>query len=171
MDINQVVLTGTISREPDAKYTKTGRARCHINVACDMQNPFGYPSISYIGVDGWNEVGEWMMENLEQGDQVLVVGCYDINSFEGTEGDRVYIHSVVASNIRNLSNAEAEEVEEEVEEEEEEEVAPPPKKKKPVAKKPVAKKPATRTRPKRKAKPAEETLDEADTPAFDENYE
>jgi len=161
MDVNTIVLTGTITREPDAKYTKTGRARCHINIAVEMLNPFGYPTTSYIGVDGWNEVGEWMMENLEKGDKVLVQGAYDINSFEGKEGDRIYIHVVVATNLLNLSNPEVPEIEEE--EEEEEEAAPPPK---PKRKAPPKKKPAPR---KKKPAPVVEELDEDDTPLFDED--
>jgi len=158
MDINVVVLTGKIVREPDAKYTKKGRPKCHVTVSCQTLNPFGYPETVFIGVDGWNEVGEWMMENVDKGDEILVEGSYLINSFEGDEGKKIYIHSVVAKSVRNLSNPEVAEVEEE--EEVIKKPAPKPKTSYP--------KPATRQRKATRRAPAPKAeLDEEDIPEFD----
>jgi len=159
MDINVVVLTGKIVREPDAKYTKKGYPKCHVTVACQTLNPFGYPDTMYIGVDGWNEVAEWMMENVDKGDEILVEGSYLINSFEGDEGKKIYIHSVVAKSVRNLSNPEVAEVEEE---ETVEKPAPKPKAKTSYPKSTTRQRKATRRAPAPKAE-----LDEEDIPEFD----
>ena len=169
MDTNVIVITGVVSREPDAKYTAKGHAKCHLNVACEVVNPFNYPYTTYIGVDGWFETAEWMMENIEEGDLVLVEGFYMVNSFKGDDDKRIYIHSVIVKNIRNLSNPDAGAVEAEEREEEEEAPAPPPKKRSRPKKQAPGR--TTRQHKARRPAPQAQEIDEDNTPSFDNEYE
>lgn len=84
-DLNRVFIAGRLTRDPELKYTSTGRAYCRFGIA----NTRYYKSkdgerreeTTFVSASVWDKQAEWVGERLRKGRPVLVEGglrSYDI---------------------------------------------------------------------------------------------
>ena len=99
---NQIQITGNLTRDPELRFTKSGKAVCQIGVAVNRSYKVGddwEQEVSYFDVIVWNDLGENVAESVAKGDRVTVVGRMDQRSWETDEGEKRYKFEVTADDV------------------------------------------------------------------------
>jgi single-strand DNA-binding protein len=100
--MNEVIITGRLTRDPETRYTQTGKAVASFTVAVD--NGFGEnKSVDFIPVVAWEKLAEVVGNNLGKGRKVLVEGRLQIRDYE-KDGVKRRQADVVAKNIEFLDS-------------------------------------------------------------------
>jgi len=95
MSINKVVLTGNLTKDPDVKYTQSGKAVAMFSIA--VNDGFGDNQKTYYpNIVVWGKTAETVGNNLVKGSKVGVVGKLTTRSYDNSAGQKVYVTEVVA---------------------------------------------------------------------------
>ena len=88
-DLNMVVIAGRITRDPELKYTGSGRAYCRISVANTRyyKTKEGEKREETVFVEGsvWDKQAEWIGERLRKGRPVIIEGRLRQSEWEDRE--------------------------------------------------------------------------------------
>ena len=89
---NSVTIVGNATRDPELRYTSSGKAVCTVGIA---QNDRYFDESSkewkdrptkFFDVDYWEQQAENVAASVQKGDRVIVFGTLDYRTWE-TEGD------------------------------------------------------------------------------------
>ena len=110
--MNRVILIGRLARDPDVRYTQSGKAFCRFTVAVDRRfsraaQQEGQQTADFIPVTCWEKLAEICGNNLTKGRRVGVEGRIQVRSYEGSDGQRKYATDVVADNVEFLDSKNA----------------------------------------------------------------
>lgn len=95
MSINKVILTGNLTKDPDVKYTQSGKAVAMFSIA--VNDGFGDNQKTYYpNIVVWGKTAETVGNNLVKGSKVGVVGKLTTRSYDNSAGQKVYVTEVVA---------------------------------------------------------------------------
>jgi len=103
--LNRIILIGRLTRDPELRYTNTGKAVARFTLAIDrpFKNQAGEREADFINVVVWGPLADNCSKYLSKGKLAAVDGRLEIRSFEGQDGNRRLIAEVVAENVRFLS--------------------------------------------------------------------
>lgn len=103
--LNRIVLIGRLTRDPELRFTQSGKAVCQFTLAVDR--PFtgadGNREADFINIVVWNKAGESSAQYLAKGRMAAVDGRLQIRSYDDKDGNRRYATEVIAENVRFLS--------------------------------------------------------------------
>ena len=107
--MNKIILTGRLTKEPEIRYTQSGKAVASFNLAV---NRFGggsaqKESADFIPIVAWEKLAEICGNNLTKGSQILVEGRLQIRSYETQDGQKRRVSEVVAQSIEFLGSKRA----------------------------------------------------------------
>ncbi|MCA1697716.1 MAG: single-stranded DNA-binding protein [Actinobacteria bacterium] len=96
-DINQLTISGNLTRDPELRNLPSGQSVCNIRIAHNERRKT--PAEEWIDVPAyfdvtiWSGLGEWIAANVAKGDKVIIAGRlrwreYDV---EGTSRQAVDI--------------------------------------------------------------------------------
>lgn len=103
--MNKVFLIGRLARDPELRHTNTGTAVCQITVAISRRVAQGAnPETDFINVTVWDKQAENVAKYLAKGRQVAVEGRIQTRNYDGTDGKKVYVTEVIASNVEFLGS-------------------------------------------------------------------
>lgn len=95
MSINKIVLTGNLTKDPEVKYTQSGKAVAMFSIA--VNDGFGDNQKTYYpNIVVWGKTAETVGNNLVKGSKVGVVGKLTTRSYDNSAGQKVYVTEVVA---------------------------------------------------------------------------
>lgn len=101
--MNTVQILGNLTREPEMKATRTGKAVARITVAVSRsyttQTGEKKELTDFISVIAWGRLAEAVANQLHKGTRVFVEGRYSTRSYEAQDGSRRYVTEVVANMI------------------------------------------------------------------------
>ena len=101
--MNSVQVLGNLTRDPQIRATKTGRAVASFNIAVNRAytTPQGEKKelTEFINVVAWGYLAEAVGNKLKKGTRVFVEGRYSTRSYEAQDGSRRYVTEVVANLI------------------------------------------------------------------------
>lgn len=106
--MNNVILIGRLTREPELKYTTGGTAMCRFTLAVDRglsrdkkqeSESKGQPTADFIGCIAWGKTAELVANYLYKGSQAAIQGKIQTSSYDGQDGNRVYRTDVVAERV------------------------------------------------------------------------
>lgn len=110
--MNNVVLIGRLTKDPDLKYLPNGgTAVTNFTLAVDKQLPKdkkeeyeskGYPTADFINIVVWGKQAENCANYLAKGRLVGIQGRIQTRSWDDNEGNRRYATEVVANNVQFL---------------------------------------------------------------------
>jgi len=103
--MNKVIIVGRLTRDPEVRYTQTGKAVASFSLAVDT----GYGEnkrADFIPVVVWDKLAEVCGNNLTKGRRVLVEGRLQIRDYE-KDGQKRRAADVVAQNIEFLDTKQA----------------------------------------------------------------
>jgi single-strand DNA-binding protein len=98
--MNKVIIVGRLTRDPEVRYTQTGKAVTSFSVAVDTG--FGDKKrTDFVPVISWEKLAEACGNNLTKGRRVLVEGRLQIRNYE-KDGEKRLSADVVAQNVEFL---------------------------------------------------------------------
>lgn len=102
--LNQVVLIGRLTKDPELRYTPSGKAVAGMRLAVDRQgpNPQGEREADFIDIVVWDKQAETCANYLNKGRLVAVVGRLQIRQYDAQDGTRRTVAEVVANTVRFL---------------------------------------------------------------------
>jgi len=85
--INQVILMGRLTRDPEQRTTSTGKTIASFSIAVDRfgQSADGGDSADFFDITAWEKLGELVIQYLAKGRRVLVQGRLRQDSWEDKE--------------------------------------------------------------------------------------
>jgi len=105
--LNNVVLIGRLTRDPELRYTGGGTAVASFTLAVDRNytNKQGEREADFIRITTWRKLAEVCANHLGKGRLVAVEGRIQTGSYETPEGQKRYTTDVVANEVRFLDYA------------------------------------------------------------------
>nr|DAW30698.1 MAG TPA: Single strand binding protein [Caudoviricetes sp.] len=100
--MNTVQILGNLTRDPEVRYTQSGKAVATFNVAAS--NTFTSSDgetkeqTAFINCVAWGKLGE-SVGNLRKGNRCFVEGRLQTRSYENADGQKKYVTEVVAGFI------------------------------------------------------------------------
>lgn len=106
--MNNINLLGNLTKDPDVRYTKTGRAVATFTLACtntyiDSATDETKEQTAFINCVAWGKLGE-SVGNLRKGSPCFVNGRLQTCSYKTKEGDNKYITEVIANFVGETLN-------------------------------------------------------------------
>ena len=93
--MNKVHLIGNITRDPEVRYTQSGKAVCTFSIA--VNDGYGENKKAYFfQVVVWNKSAEACGNSLHKGSKVAVTGKLTSRQYENNEGKKVTVVEIVA---------------------------------------------------------------------------
>lgn len=103
--INQVILMGNLTRDPELRTTTTGQNVCSFSLAVNRswQGSDGQTqdAVDYFDVTAWGKLGELVNQYMRKGRKCLVMGRLSQHSWE-QEGQKRSKVEVVANDVTFL---------------------------------------------------------------------
>nr|DAE32632.1 MAG TPA: Single strand binding protein [Virus sp. cts3e7] len=98
--MNTVQIMGNLTRDPEVRYTQSGKAVATFNVAATNtyidSNNETKEQTAFINCVAWGKTGE-AVGNLRKGNRCFVEGRLQTRSYETAEGQKRYVTEVVAN--------------------------------------------------------------------------
>ena len=102
--MNNVVLVGRLTRDPELRTTPNGIATCQISIAVNgLPNQNGERTTDFITVQVWRRQAENVSKYCTKGSQVGIVGRIHTRSYDANDGTKRYVTEVVAEEVEFLS--------------------------------------------------------------------
>ncbi|WP_444283229.1 single-stranded DNA-binding protein [Granulicatella adiacens] len=105
--INNVVVTGRLTRAVDLRYTSNGTAFASFMLAVDrpFRNQNGERETDFINCVMWRKPAENLANYTNKGSLIGVEGRIQTRNYEGGQGQRVYVTEVLAEKFTFLESA------------------------------------------------------------------
>ena len=102
--LNRVQLIGRLGKDPESKYTPTGKRVTHFSLAVSQHWKASGETKEYtewVNVEAWGRLGEVCQEYLKKGSLVYVEGRLKTEKYED-KGETKYFTKVVALTLQFL---------------------------------------------------------------------
>ena len=108
--LNQVVIAGRLTANPEVTNTENNKKRTYLTVAVprSYKNVDGTYDTDFIRCVLWGGIAESTCEYCQKGDIVGIKGRLQTSSYE-KEGEKVYVTDVIAEKVSFLSSKKADE--------------------------------------------------------------
>ena len=102
--INNVVLVGRLTRDPELRYTPSNVAVATFSLAVNrnFKNQAGDYEADFISCIMWRQQAENFANWLKKGALVGITGRIQTRSYDNQQGQRVYVTEVVAKSFQIL---------------------------------------------------------------------
>lgn len=98
--MNTITLLGRLTKNPEARYTSTGKAVTLFTLA--VNRPYtsdGQREADFISCQAWEKTAEVVGNHVSKGDRLLVEGRLQIRSYTDKEGVKRYATEVVVNRV------------------------------------------------------------------------
>lgn len=105
--MNKVFLVGNLARDPEVRYTQTGKAVASFSIAVNRFSGSagnGQNTADFIPIVAWDKLAEICGNNLIKGRKILVEGRMQVRNYEGKDGVKRYVTEIVAQNIEFMDS-------------------------------------------------------------------
>lgn len=103
--MNSVVLVGRLVRDPEIRYTQSGKAVATFTLAVDRRfKQDGQPSADFIPCVAWGKTAEVAGKYLAKGNRCGVEGRIQIRSYEAQDGSKRYVTEVIVEQLEFLES-------------------------------------------------------------------
>ena len=99
--MNKVILMGRLTRDPEVKYTTSGKCVCSFTLAVDrgFKNADGQKEADFIPVVVWGKAAELCGNSLAKGHRLLVDGRIQVRNYDDKNGQKKWMTEVVANSV------------------------------------------------------------------------
>jgi single-strand DNA-binding protein len=110
--LNRVQLIGRLGKDPESKFTPTGKKVTHFSLAVSNhwkdKNGETKESTEWVNIEAWGRLGEVCQEYLKKGSLIFLEGRLKTEKYED-KGETKYYTKVVALTLQFLDKRPAEE--------------------------------------------------------------
>lgn len=109
--INNVVLVGRLTRDPELRFTSNGSAVASFNLAVNRNftNASGEREADFVNCVIWRKPAETLASYAKKGTLIGVVGRIQTRNYENQQGQKVFVTEVVCDNFQLLERRDANE--------------------------------------------------------------
>jgi single-strand DNA-binding protein len=111
--LNRVQLIGRLGKDPESRFTPTGKKVTHFSVAISnrWRSKEGEPRefTEWVNIEAWGRLGEVSQEYLKKGSLIYLEGRLKTEKYEAKEGETKYFTKVVALAVQFLDKKDKEE--------------------------------------------------------------
>ena len=104
--MNKIFLLGRLVKDPDVKYTASGKCVTQITLAVDRPFSKEKKETDFIPVVLWDKLGELAGNSCAKGHRLLVDGRLQIRSYDGKDGMKKWVTEVIANNMEFIERKE-----------------------------------------------------------------
>ena len=100
--MNQIVLMGRLTRDPELRHTQSGTAIASFSLAIDRRyvaKDSGERQTDFIDVVAWQNLGEFVSKYFVKGQMAAVTGRLQIRDWTDKDGNKRRSAEVVADNV------------------------------------------------------------------------
>lgn len=99
--MNKVILMGRLTKDPEVKYTQTGKVVTQFTLAVDrpFKTPDGQKEADFIPVVVWNKAAELVGNSCQKGHRLLVDGRLQIRSYDAKDGTKRWVTEIIANSV------------------------------------------------------------------------
>lgn len=101
--MNKVILMGRLTKDPEVRYTQSGKVVCQFTLAVDRftTDADGKREADFIPCVVWGKIGELCGNNLTKGQRALVDGRLQIRSYEAKDGSgKRWVTEIIAGSVQ-----------------------------------------------------------------------
>lgn len=106
MGVNKAILIGNLGRDPELKYTPSGKAVATFTLATSErwtgQDGQKQEATTWHNIVAWGRQAEVINEYLAKGRQVYIEGRIVNRSYDDKDGNKKYISEIVVQNFQFL---------------------------------------------------------------------
>ncbi len=102
MSDNQVTMTGNITRDPEIRFTNTGKSVTSFSIAVGRRyqvNGEWQEQTSFFNVSAWGQLGENVAASCSKGSRVTVTGRMEQREYQDKEGNKRQAVDLVADEV------------------------------------------------------------------------
>src|SRR5687767_12032703 len=99
---SNVTIVGNVTRDPELRFTNTGRALVNFGVAVNrrfQRNGEWEEQVSFFNVTAWGDMGENIANSLPKGSRVIVTGRLEQRSYETQQGEKRSVVEIIADEV------------------------------------------------------------------------
>ena len=101
--INNVVLSGRLTRDVELRKTANGTSVVSFNLAVDRGiKKEGQPDADFISCQAWSKTAELMETHLHKGSLIGMEGHIQTGSYKNSQGQTVYTTNVIVDRLHFL---------------------------------------------------------------------
>lgn len=104
--MNHVTLMGRLTRDPELKYSQSGKAYCRFTVA--VNRDFNKDEADFINCLAFGKTAETIAEWLGKGRRIALQGRIQTGNYENKNGEKVNTFEVVADRFEFVDSARSE---------------------------------------------------------------
>lgn len=99
--LNKVVLFGRLTRDPEVRYTQTGKVVTQFALAVDrpFKDADGNKETDFIPVVVWGKIAELVGNSCIKGHRLLVDGRLQIRSYDAKDGTKRWVSEIIANGV------------------------------------------------------------------------
>jgi single-strand DNA-binding protein len=108
VNINRVVLTGNLTKDPELRALPSGTALCELRIACNTsrkQDGEWVDKPNFFNVKVWGAQGENVARYLAKGRPVAIDGRLEWREWEAQDGTKRQAVDIIADTVQFLGNA------------------------------------------------------------------
>lgn len=98
--MNNFTCIGRLAKDPDLRYTQSGKAVCNFDIA--VSRPFKKNETDFFRVVVWGKIGENCANYLSKGSQVGISGYIQNNTWENQNGEKRTRTEIIANTVEFL---------------------------------------------------------------------
>ena len=103
--MNKVILAGRLVRDPELRYTQTGKAVVSFSLAVNRRfNHNQEQTADFIPIVVWDKLAEVCSKHLFKGSQVLIEGRMQVRNYEAQDGSKRYVTEVIAQELEFMGS-------------------------------------------------------------------
>ena len=110
--LNRVQLIGRLGKDPESKFTPTGKKVAHFSLAVSNRwkdkNGGTKEATEWVNIEAWGRLGEVCQEYLKKGSLIFLEGRLKTDKYED-KGEAKYFTKIVAQSLEFLDKKPAEE--------------------------------------------------------------
>jgi single-strand DNA-binding protein len=109
-NINRVIMTGNLTRDPELRSLPSGTAVCSLRIACNTRRKDAsgewVDKANYFDVTVWGKQGENCAQYLSKGRPVAVDGRLEWREWEAQDGTKRQATDIIADSVQFLGSRE-----------------------------------------------------------------
>lgn len=102
--VNNVVLIGRLTRDPELRTTTTGKNVCSFSIAVQkrIKPQDGSPDADFFNIVAWNKDADYVVNYLTKGRLVAVEGRLQARKYTASDGSNREVVEIVANSVQGL---------------------------------------------------------------------
>ena len=100
--MNHITLIGRLAKDPELKYSQSGKAYCRFTLA--VAREFNRDETDFLDCVAWNKAAEIIAEYLRKGKRAAIQGRLETGTYE-KDGKNIKTHNIVVDRFEIVDSA------------------------------------------------------------------